>query len=371
VSDAQYIRQGEFRVSKGSSLASYIGPLKANNSQTQSTPFDITYGTGSVSGTLGTETMHIGPLSPSLTFGLATNVSADFVSYAMDGILGIGRGTSTSTSTPQLMDVLVSAHLIPAKIYGVHLSRSASATNDGELNFGEVNKNRFTGDLNWLDVVDNDLGFWEIQIDGLNVNSTPLILPRGSRTAIIDTGTSFILVPPADALLLHQHIPGSSKLDSETFSVPCDSSSTLSFSINKQIYEISSKDWRGGKLDNGACRSNIIGRKTFGDAQWLVGDVFLKNVYSVFDFDGKRVGLGVKTEGGNAVSSSSKTSASATGAGVVGVVRTSASGTVAGASSTGVASSQGANAKDVQGDAGRVSVSFLLLVVAMWIAMCA
>jgi hypothetical protein len=320
--------------------------------------------------------MHIGALSPSMTFGLATNVSADFISYPMDGILGIGRGTSDN-DVPQIMDILASSKLIKAKMYGVHLSRNADGSNDGELNFGDVNKNRFTGDLNWNDVVANDMGFWEIRVDGAGINSSPLNFQGPSRTAIIDTGTSFILMPPADALLLHNQIPGF-KQDGETFSVPCDSPSTLNFSINKQSYNISSKDWRGGKLDNALCRSNIIGRKTFGDGQWLVGDVFLKNVYSVFDFDRKRVGLGVKKEEGDAVASSSGTKpsattsfiASATGAGLVGVAQTSAAVTATGgasASSTGAAAQGG---KDVQGDAGRVSASLFFSSVTIWASMC-
>ena len=76
--------------------------------------------------------------------------------------------------------------------------------------------------------------------------------------------------------------------------MPCDTSAAIQFSFNDRVYNISTADWVGGKDDGSElCRSNIVGRKTFGDNQWLVGDVFLKNVYSVFDFEGSRVGLGV------------------------------------------------------------------------------
>jgi hypothetical protein len=313
--------------------------------------------------------MQMGSLSPSLTFGLATNVSADFISYPMDGILGIGRGTSDN-NVPQIMDVLSTSKLIAAKLYGIHLSRNTDGSADGELNLGAVNKDRFTGDLNWIDVVPNDTGFWEIGIDGASVDNAALNL-RGSRTAIIDTGTSFILMPPSDALLLHTQISGF-KQDGETFSVPCDSSAALQFSFNKQSYNISSKDWRGGKLNNGLCRSNLIGRQTFDEGQWLVGDVFLKNVYSVFDFEKGRVGLGVESVGRDIGASSSSASAtisaatsllaSATGAGLVGVAQTSAVVTSSGRASTAANPSA-----DAQGDAGRLSASafFLLAVIAI------
>jgi hypothetical protein len=252
----------------------------------------VAYGTGSVSGTLASDTLHIGPLSPAVTFGLATNVSQEFRSYPMDGILGIGRGVKVdgSINAPQVMDVLSNNRLIGAKLYGIHLSRSKDALADGELNLGEVNKERFSGDLNWSNIIDNENGFWEIPIDNAGVNGKQLGIT--GRSAIIDTGTSFILMPEQDAVKVHQQIPGY-KQDAETFSVPCDTTAIVQFTINKQVYNISTPDWRGGKLDTGLCRSNIIGRQTFKDSQWLVGDVFLKNVYSVFDFDQKRVGLGV------------------------------------------------------------------------------
>jgi hypothetical protein len=225
----------------------------------------------------------------------------------MDGILGIGRGVKIdgSIDAPQLMDVLASSKLIGAKLYGIHLSRGKDGLNDGELNLGEVNKDRYSGDLNYLNIVDNDNGFWEIPIDDAGVDGKELGVT--GRSAIIDTGTSFILMPEPDAVKIHGLIQGY-KQDGETFSVPCDTAATIQFSFNKQSYNISTADWRGGRLDSGLCRSNIIGRKTFKDTQWLVGDVFLKNVYSVYDFDQKRVGLGVK--GAKAASSPSSTDSS-------------------------------------------------------------
>ncbi|KAJ4331833.1 hypothetical protein N0V95_009802 [Ascochyta clinopodiicola] len=282
---------------------------------TQDTPFSVTYGTGSVSGTLATDTLHIGgSLSPSVTFGLATNVSSEFKAYPMDGILGIGRGTNAkeAVDAPQIMDALKDENLIGTKLYGIHLSRSSDGSNDGELNLGEVNTARFSGDLNWLDCEPNDTGFWEIPISDASVNGKPLGLQ--GKKGIMDTGTSYILMPPADALALHSAIPGFSQ-SGETFSVPCTTKTPLQFLFGKTGYTIATADWLGGKLDSGLCRSNIVGRQTFNESQWLIGDVFLKNVYSVFDFDGNRVGLGTPGTGGEQQSSSvSSSTPSATGA---------------------------------------------------------
>ncbi|KAF2025455.1 acid protease [Setomelanomma holmii] len=338
-----------------------FGKGDSSTLKTQSTPFSVSYGTGSVSGTLASDTLHIGPLSPVLTFGLATTVSSEFSSYPMDGILGIGRGAKTdgSINAPQVMDVLSSNNLIGAKLYGIHLSRGTSV-NDGELNLGEVNKDRFSGDINWSDVVDNDTGFWEIKIDDAGVDGKTLGI--SGRTAIIDTGTSFILMPEPDAVKIHQQIQGY-KQDGETFSVPCGTSSVVQFVFNKQSYNISTADWRGGKLDSGLCRSNIIGRQTFKDTQWLVGDVFLKNVYSVFDFDKKRVGWGVKSAGGTTGSSSTATSGSARASTTASANANANPTTAAESQPQGQGGSQG-------GVAGRAEASVLMLLVGAFVSLC-
>lgn len=211
----------------------------------------------------------------------------------MDGILGIGRGDNVqgTIEAPQVMDVLKTSNIIGAKLYGIHLNRGKDGVLDGELNLGEPNKERYDGDLNYMKIVENDSGFWEIGVDNVGVDGTELGI--AGKSAIIDTGTSFILMPEPDATSVHDLIPNYKK-SGETYTVPCDTTQVVWLEFGGQKYNISTKDYIGGEAGDGNCKSNIIGRKTFGDNQWLVGDVFLKNVYSVFDFDNSQVGFGVK-----------------------------------------------------------------------------
>lgn len=263
----------------------------SNTLQTSSTPFSITYGTGSVSGTSATDTLHISSLSLPLTFGLATNVSQEFSAYPMDGILGLGKASSASAlSAPQLISALADAKLISSKLYGIHLPRAADGAADGELNLGEVNTALFDGDLTWTKTIDNADGFWEIPIADAGAADSTLGLK--GKSAILDTGTSYLFMPPSDAASLHALVDGASQ-DGETFIVPCDTQHDVQIAFGTRTFAVSHKDWIGGTVDGG-CRSNIFGRQTFGEGQWLVGDVFLKNVYAVFDFDKARVGFGVK-----------------------------------------------------------------------------
>jgi len=225
----------------------------------------------------------------------------------MDGILGLGRGDSTSNTieAPSIMDVLISESLIKAKLFGVHLSRTSSGVNDGELDFGTPNPQLYNGDLTYIPTIANTNGFWEIAVDDAGVDGKALGVK--GRSAIIDTGTSFILMPSDDAVALHKLISGSTQ-SGETFTVPCSATEIVQLSFGGVNFNISTADYVGRRLGGGACASNIIGRQTFGITQWLVGDVYLKNVYTVFDFDGSRVGFGVKGEEKAAASSSATVS---------------------------------------------------------------
>jgi hypothetical protein len=266
-----------------------------------------------VSGTTVSDTFHIGTLSTQLLFGLATNVSSEFDAYPMDGILGLGRGADApgGWNPRYLMDALAARNIITSRLYGVHLSRAKDGTANGELNLGAPNKDRYTGDLNWLDTVPNDRGFWEIGIADAGADGASSGLK--GRSGIVDTGTSYILMPQADAVAMHKLVPGSSQ-SGETFRVPCDTKKEMQITFGKTMYNISTADWVGGTLAAGGCQSNIIGRQTFGETQWLLGDVFLKNVYTAFDFDKGKVGLGVESGSG---SGSGETKTSTMGSGTM------------------------------------------------------
>ncbi|KAF1967574.1 acid protease [Bimuria novae-zelandiae CBS 107.79] len=301
-----------------------FGEGDSDTLKTDSKTFSITYGTGSVSGTTATDTIHIGSLSTSLTFGLATNVSQEFNAYPMDGILGLGKGEQASTlGTPQLIDTLFSSKLISSKLYGLHLSRAADGLNDGELTLGSVNEDRYSGDISWYPALDNDAGFWELAISDAGTDASMTGLT--GKSAIIDTGTSFVFLPEDDADALHALIDGAQR-DGETFSVPCSTTTFLQIKFGEQVYGVDPKDWVGGTTEEG-CRSNIFARQTFGDDQWLLGDVFLKNVYAAFDLEKNRVGFGTNSGGDDGSSSSSSTSSSSSAS-------ASASATATGTSST-------------------------------------
>lgn len=293
--------------------------------------FELAYGTGEVSGIIATDTVAFANFSVSLGFGLVTNASDDFNNYPMDGILGLGRRTSDQLGSPTIMDVLSSKNAIAQELIGVHLNRAGDNTKDGEIVFGGIDTTKFSGSISYTKTSNDDA--WEIPVGDFVINNVPCNFT--SRTAIVDTGTTFILLPPGDATFVHNAIPGSSS-SGETFTIPCNTKTKIEVSISGKKYAISPADYVGKPVASGSatCNSNIIGHQAFGPSQWILGDVFLKNVYSVFDYENKQIGLGMPGTGGSltpspassAGSSSSGTTSASNSASSSGSATTSSSG---------------------------------------------
>jgi cathepsin D len=246
--------------------------------------WSLAYGTGEVDGLVVSDTVSFANYTLNLGFGLASVASDDFKNYPMDGILGFGPPDSNELGTKTIMQALDEQTNLQSNILGVHLQRAADGTKDGELIIGGIDASRFDGNLNYLSITEPNS--WEIKFDDAIVGGQSCGLT--GRTAMIDTGTSYMLIPPSDAETLHGKIPGSSH-NGEVYTVPCGTTATVEMSFNGMKYTIPPKDYVG-KASGSGCTSNIIGHQAFGPTQWILGDIFLKNVYTVFDFDQDRIG---------------------------------------------------------------------------------
>jgi hypothetical protein len=194
--------------------------------------------------------------------------------------------STTSGDFPTFIDVLMSSKVLKSNIFGVNIDRAADGAHNGEINFGAPDTSKYTGSLSYNAVTTT--GSWQIAVDGVGFNGNTAGI-RG-RHAFIDTGTSYCFLPPDDAKALHNLIPGSQfSTNDRTWYVPCSTTSSIQFTFSGVTYNVSTKDWIGGKMGS-LCASNIYSGTPVGTGNWLLGDTFLKNVYAVFDADQKRIG---------------------------------------------------------------------------------
>jgi hypothetical protein len=247
--------------------------------------FSIGYGSGSVSGLYANDTLDIAGITLPMTIGIANTTSDDFKSFPMDGILGLSQAPGTY---PNFINELVASKALTSNLFGVSINRADDGPNNGEINFGAPDTSRFTGSLNYIPVSPSANGDWAIPMDGVGVEGQDAGIT--GKLAYIDTGTSYIFGPADDVTKFHSLISGSTLKDgsTSTWFVPCTTTTPLTFTFGGTTYSIPSVDWIG-PMANGVCTSLLFGQAVI-PGQWLLGDTFLKSVYTVFDIDGNRIG---------------------------------------------------------------------------------
>jgi hypothetical protein len=267
------------------SIHTPYGPADSKTYQPDAKTFSISYGSGKVAGSLATDTVTLAGVKVDMKFGVASTTSDDFDHFPFDGILGLSMAQGT---TDNFLQTLKAKKSLSANVFGVSISRNSDGPNTGEVSFGAVNPAKYTGEITYTAVSTQANGDWAIPLDdilfdGKKTGST-------GRLAYVDTGTTYVFGPPADVAKLHAQIPGAKSADGGiTYTVPCANAKPLEVSFSGVSYSISAKDWLPGGGGSGDCTSNIYGHEVVKDA-WLFGDVFLKNVYAVFDMDQNRIG---------------------------------------------------------------------------------
>jgi hypothetical protein len=262
-----------------------FGSADSTTFKNTGTSFSVGYGSGDVSGDMITDSMKVAGLSVTYSFGLANETSSQFTQFPFDGILGLSMGAE-----PNFLASLKKAKVVAANIFAVTLSRSTDGTNQGEISFGATDPSKYTGAISYTAV--GTSGSWAVPMDDITVGGKSLGI---KKEAYIDTGTTFAFGPPADVAALYKLIPNSKSADNGvTWTVPCDPKISIAFSFSGTSYTLSAADFLSAPHSDGTCTGNIYGMEVVAGA-WLLGDVFLKNVYTVFDLDQSRIGKGQST----------------------------------------------------------------------------
>jgi len=273
----------------------FLGPESSSSFQDSNVPWNITYGTGSASGTVIKDNVFIGNLQ--LTgheFGATLLESIEFSSQntPFDGLMGLARSELSNQGVLSPIEALKAQGLVSEAITSYKISRGADKLNDGEITFGGLDQSKFNPQTLVTVPNVNRQGFWEASMPSITVNGQDIGLRN--RSAILDTGTTLIIAPPADAEALHQAIPGATSNEQGQFTVPCNTAARLAFTFGGKQFEIDPRDLAFLPLGPGSpdCISGISTSRNFGFVnEWLVGDVFLKNAYFSHNVDKNSISL--------------------------------------------------------------------------------
>jgi len=206
-----------------------------------------------------------------------------------DGLMGLAQSGLSEQHTATPVESLAAQGLIEP-IVAYKISRLEDGTNDGEITFGSANRHK----INPAAIVTvpnvSQQGYWEAAMDAVTVDGQSVGLQ--GRTAILDTGTTVIIAPLPDAEAVHQRIIGSGPDGHGGFTVPCTFNQSVALTFAGMVFDIDSRDIVTQHVNATDCVSGISGTG-FGtsDTEWLVGDVFLKNVYFITDQNPNQISL--------------------------------------------------------------------------------
>ncbi|OAV90133.1 hypothetical protein PTTG_01942 [Puccinia triticina 1-1 BBBD Race 1] len=168
---------------------------------------------GGVNGYLAQDSLNFGGgvSVPQQLFGLATDVSGYWQSLGVDGLMGLGPDVLSSFPPPNNLGVftqLVNNKALSQPVIGIALTKS-SVNSSGEFSFGKVNEQWVRGGASqmfWKNV--SSQNFWGTELSGIFVNGQNVMATEDPPRAIVDTGTSLMLVSDTAAAGIHKQIPG-------------------------------------------------------------------------------------------------------------------------------------------------------------------
>ncbi|KAF8823613.1 hypothetical protein HHX47_DHR9000085 [Lentinula edodes] len=261
----------------------------SSTSSKESGSFSIEYGDGStVSGPVYEDTVTVAGIQVSKQkFSPVTTLSSSFASDPADGILGLAFPAISNLDADPFFVNANSQNAVDSNEFGFYLASSGS-----ELYLGGANSDLYSGSIEYHDV-DTSTGFW--QISGASIASDGTTAVSDFAT-IIDSGTTIMYGPPSAVKEFYAQVSGSKLYDSANgfYSFPCESAPEVSFSWGGDSFTVSADNFNLGTTSSGA--STCVGALAaedlgLGDSTWLLGDSWMKNVYTVFSFSKTAVGF--------------------------------------------------------------------------------
>jgi cathepsin D len=260
------------------------------------TAFNITYGSGGVSGQLSVDNLEVSGLQISKqTFAEILKESGlSFIAGKFDGILGLGYPQISVLGIPPVFDQMVAQNAVEAPVFAFYLTRDEDHPTGSEVVFGGVDDKHYTGNISYIPV--SKKGYWQFNMDKVSVGGQATGCTSGCQ-AIADTGTS-LLAGPSDEIKKINLAIGAAPFINGEYMVNCDNLPTMpdvTFSISGKDFTLRPDEYvlKMSQAGLPICLSGFIGLDVPAPLGplWILGDVFIGKYYTIFDRQNDRIGF--------------------------------------------------------------------------------
>lgn len=245
----------------------------------------VEYGTGSIHGHVGKDIVALANnqiLLQDQVIVDAFDISRNFIGSPFHGIFGLGLNDLSSSKSSSPLYAMLEQGLLQEPIFAIY-----SQHNAGEIDFGTVDSTRFIGEINYVEAIDTS--YWMMAMKKVQFGSQTF----ENRKAIIDSGSTLIIMSNQDANAYHSQIEGAHTNGDGTWSFPCKAVKQLGpLTIQLDNIELTIPPEKlfltPTSSSSKKCLSGISGQymnqeeeEEGKDNTWILGDIFLKQFYTV------------------------------------------------------------------------------------------
>jgi len=265
-------------------------PSASSTYKSNGTAFEIQYGTGSMKGFVVHDVITIGNLQCEVDFAAATNEPGQtFKRAKFDGILGLGWPSIAVDGIIPVMQRLADERVIDSYMFGFYLQSDTKKT--GKLTIGGYDKSKATN-ISWVPITMEN--YWSVNMEKLSFGG---VVATNVTWAIIDSGTSVLVGPTADVNAIAKQM-GATYITNGEYQVDCDATLpdmevTLGSGAHTTTLTIKGDDLRIKvcRWIICECLLGIAGMDFKSKPLWILGDVLMRDFYTIFDFGNAQVGF--------------------------------------------------------------------------------
>jgi len=250
----------------------------------------VNYGGGTIRCHLGKETITIGDLQiKHQHFGQTYYANGKF--GKSDGIVGLAFPPLAAKGTVNFFDNLMQQAVVKNPIFSFYLSKHPGSKSS-EVMIGSARPELHSAPFQYHNLLNQD-DYWSICMNDIEIDGKPQNLCNGKCCKlVVDTGTSFFTGPSAGVRRVLPQIRADSDC-SNVHNLP-----KLTFVVDGKKYSMDSDDYTV-KLGGGRCMTAMMSLNVDEPRGplWILGDVFLRQFYSIFDRKNARVGLAPAVHG--------------------------------------------------------------------------
>ncbi len=212
----------------------------------------VTFGTGVVIGEINQDVMHIGGIEiQKQKFAEILDESGDvFSAGKFSGILGLGFPAMAAYDVIPVFDNIIKSKKLKRNVMSFYYSYDEKY--DGEVIFGNTNKERYYGRILYYPLIEKY--YWTIKMDDVKLNGRSIGLCKNGCLAVVDTGTTLISAPTEDLKILLEKI----SINNDCTGI--DRAQILSFVFNEKEYDLNPDDYISRNNENGddICRAMLM-----------------------------------------------------------------------------------------------------------------